>query len=125
LQFHGNETPDYCKRFKGYKVIKAIRVGDDFDLATLKNYDVDAFLFDTFRKDAYGGTGEPFDWTVIKNAKNFNVPIILSGGLNPTNVREAIDTVRPFAVDVSSGVEVKPGIKDERAMQEFLIQASI
>lgn len=125
LQFHGDETAAYCQRFKGYKIIKVCRVDEQFDPMVLKGFPADAFLFDTSIQGAYGGTGKTFDWSLIKNAKSFNKPIILSGGLNPTNVRAAVEEVRPYAVDVCSGVEIKPGIKDERAMQDFFTQLSI
>lgn len=125
LQFHGDETPAYCQRFKGYKVIKAFRVDERFDWSVLKNYPVDAFLLDARSDESYGGTGKTFDWALVRNAKSFNKPLILSGGLNPANIRAAVEEVRPYGVDVCSGVEIKPGIKDERALAEFFTQVTI
>ena len=119
LQFHGDESASYCKRFKNFKVIKAIRVDKEVRASALKAFNVDAFLFDTFKKDVQGGTGEVFDWGLIKSAKNIGLPIILSGGLCSQNVQEAIEAIRPYAVDVSSGVEQSPGMKNERLMKEF------
>ena len=121
LQFHGEESPEFCKRFKKkYQVIKAIRVGDQVDVEALKRYAVDAFLFDTFVESAPGGTGQTFNWSVIKKVKSLQVPIILTGGLHYNNVVAAIYEVRPYAVDTCSGVEVSPGVKNDRSMREFL-----
>ena|SRR3989338_3470257 len=124
LQFHGDETPDFCRRFtsKGYKVIKAFRISDKFDAASLKNYQVDGFLFDAFDKDLPGGTGKTFDWNLIKHVKSLGKPVILSGGLHTQNVKKAIEEIAPYAVDVSSGIEEAPGKKSERLMREFIAQ---
>ena len=118
LQFHGDETPHYCQRFRDYKVIKAFRIKDGFDISGLGVFRVSAYLFDTYQENAYGGSGKTFNWDVIKD-KKLNAPMILSGGLNPQNVRIAIETVKPYAVDVSSGVEKSPGKKDAALLREF------
>ena len=120
VQFHGDETPEYCRHFREYTVIKAFRVTDDFDVQRVKDYDVNAYLFDAYQPGLQGGTGKTFNWALIKAAKNFGKPIILSGGLTPGNVQTAIEEVKPYAVDVSSGVEDAPGKKSERLMREFL-----
>ncbi len=121
LQFHGDETPEYCRRFKkGYKIIKAVRLGNQIDLDNLKKYSVDALLFDTYQEKTYGGTGQTFPWRLAKKAKVLGLPIILSGGLAPQNIREAIEDVKPYAVDVCSGVEKSPGQKNKHALQEFI-----
>jgi len=125
LQFHGDEGPGYFRRFKKYKTIKAFRVKEDFRSSDLKDYPVDAFLFDSYVKDQYGGTGEAFDWSLIKPAKSLGKPIILSGGLNSANIKQAVEEVQPYAVDVSSGVESAPGQKDERAMKALFDQLLI
>ncbi|MFP4473490.1 MAG: phosphoribosylanthranilate isomerase [Candidatus Omnitrophota bacterium] len=130
IQFHGEESPAYCRRFaKQYTVIKAFRVGAELDPKLLKSYkdDVHAFLFDTYAEDQAGGTGKTFNWALAKRAKNAGLPIILSGGLHYNNVIEAIETVRPYAVDVSSGVEVQdqPGKKLERSMRLFCEKAML
>lgn len=124
VQFHGDETPLYCRRFSSFSVIKAFRVQAGFKAETLKDYSVQAFLFDSFQKDAHGGTGQTFDWDLIRTAKNLNHPIILSGGLNADNIQAAIDAVRPYAVDVSSGVEEAPGKKSERLLADFFAKVS-
>ena len=119
LQFHGDETPMYCQRFSRFKVIKAFRLKDDFDWKILAEYKtVSAYLFDTYREEQYGGSGKAFNWDLLKD-KKFDKPIILAGGLTPMNVSTAIETVYPYALDVSSGVENSPGKKDPHLLQEF------
>ena len=127
LQFHGDETPDFCKRFDKYKIIKAFRVKEDFDVNVLRPYQsvVSAFLFDRHEQGVQGGTGKTFDWKLIKEAKNFGVPIILSGGIHSNNVRLAFEEIKPYAVDVSSGVEESPGKKSERSLTEFFRQLAV
>ncbi|HLF18037.1 MAG TPA: phosphoribosylanthranilate isomerase [Candidatus Omnitrophota bacterium] len=119
LQFHGEEDAIYCKRFKEYKIIKAFRIGERFNLNSVQDYMVDAYLFDTLSEKEYGGSGQAFDWNLMKDIR-LDRPVILSGGLNPANVAEAIKIVQPFAVDVSSGVEESPGRKDSRQVNAFL-----
>ena len=119
LQFHGDETPDYCNAFNK-RIIKAIRVKNEDSIKQMASYNVNFFLLDAFKKDVYGGTGENFEWKLAKDAKAYNVPIILSGGLNPENVKEAIELVEPYAVDVSSGVEISPGRKDPELIKKFI-----
>lgn len=118
VQFHGEEDQMYCKRFKDYKIIKAFRVGEYFDIEKVKKYKVDAFLFDTYQENVAGGTGKTFNWYLLKDIK-FDKPVILSGGLNPFNVKEAIGILNPFMVDVSSGVEQSPGIKSPKLIRDF------
>jgi phosphoribosylanthranilate isomerase len=121
LQFHGHESPAYCRYFMDtHKVIKAFRIKDKEDLQRLKRYKVDGYLLDTFVKGAKGGTGRAFDWRLASQAKKLVHPVILSGGLNPKNVSGAIRAVRPYAVDVSSGVESRPGKKDARLIKRFM-----
>lgn len=124
VQFHGEETPLYCKRFTDYKIIKAFRVNDMFDPVGVRKYKVDAYLFDTYQENVIGGTGKTFNWEVLKGHK-FEKPVILSGGLTAENVADAIGSVNPYAVDVSSGVEKTPGIKDPRKIREFMKAALI
>ena len=114
---HGNESPDYCREVQ-LPVIKVFRVGSDINVEIIKSYDVHAFLFDTFEKDKPGGTGEIFNWDVICNLQS-DTPIILSGGLNIENIQDGIDAVSPSAVDVNSGVESKPGIKDKVKVEKL------
>ena len=120
LQFHGNESPDFCKKFKGYKIIKAFRVKDKIELKNLLNYKTSSYLFDTFVKSKMGGTGRKFNWTLVRHLKGLRKPIFLSGGLNAENVTEAIKQVRPDWLDVSTSVEIKPGKKDYNKVKEFI-----
>ena len=119
VQFHGDEDPRYCTRFKDFKIIKAFRVKEDFDFEQLTPYKVDVYLFDAFDEKIYGGSGRTFNWNILKERK-FARPVILSGGLNPDNVGQALETFEPYAVDVSSGVEKSPGVKDHGLMGQFL-----
>ncbi len=122
VQFHGNETPGFCKRFAP-RVIKAIRVRGHADLEVLSDYEdsVKGFLLDTWSKRAMGGTGERFDWDIAREAvSNTPCPVALAGGLSPDNVAEALREVGPWAVDVSSGVEQAPGIKDMVKVKAFI-----
>ncbi len=119
LQFHGDETPDYCQRFP-QKIIKAFRIKNEESLVNIPKYEVDYYLLDTYSEEFPGGTGRAFDWGLAEAAKKFAKPIILSGGLNPENIVEALKKVSPFGVDVSSGVESSPGKKDHKKLKEFI-----
>jgi phosphoribosylanthranilate isomerase len=124
LQFHGNESPEYCQQFaKPY--IKALRMSPNIDIPNLvPNYiDAKALLLDTYVKGIAGGTGKVFDWQQVP--KNLSKPIILAGGLNPDNVNQAISTVQPYAVDVSGGVESNKGIKDAEKIVAFMKKIQI
>jgi phosphoribosylanthranilate isomerase len=119
LQFHGDEPPQFCARF-GLPYIKAVRVRKGMDLLQYASryHDAKGLLLDAHSERAYGGTGEAFDWSLIPG--NLPLPIILSGGLNAANVARAIRQVRPWAVDVSSGVESAKGIKDAAKIAAFI-----
>jgi len=121
LQFHGEESPSYCEEFK-QKVVKAFRVKDKSVLKKAAQYQnkVDAYLLDTYSPFAYGGTGKTFDWSIVKEIKKFGLPIILSGGLSPENIKEAIRKVEPYGIDVSSGVEERPGKKNLEKLINFV-----
>ncbi len=119
LQFHGDETSDFCNQFS-LPYIKAVRVKADTDLLQYANCYSTAkgLLLDTYAAGMPGGTGERFDWQLIP--LHLPLPMILSGGLNPENVEMAIRQTRPWAVDVSSGVEAAKGIKDEQKIYAFM-----
>ncbi len=123
LQFHGAESPEYCAGF-GRLVIKAFRISQREDIERLKPYQgkVSAFLLDTYHPVLAGGTGQTFDWDMAKEAGKIG-PIILAGGLNPDNIEAAIRAVKPYAVDVSSGVEMTLGKKDHDKMRLFIERA--
>ncbi|GAB3249451.1 phosphoribosylanthranilate isomerase [Chitinimonas naiadis] len=122
LQFHGDEPPEYCRAF-GRPYIKAIRVKPGLDLVELSDRYADArgLLCDAYSPTAPGGTGEQFDWGLLPN--NLSLPLILSGGLTPGNVGAAISAVKPWAVDVSSGVESSRGVKDQDLIAKFIAAA--
>jgi phosphoribosylanthranilate isomerase len=125
LQFHGEETALYCDSFmqKGYEIIKTFHVKDAMSLKRIGEYNVTAFLFDTYAHSEKGGTGVPFDWTIIEDKPYVHDKLFLAGGLNPVNVSQAIDKVHPFAVDVASGVESSPGTKAPRLLRAFIENA--
>ncbi|MFC1509414.1 phosphoribosylanthranilate isomerase [Candidatus Omnitrophota bacterium] len=118
VQLHGAESPEYIRKIRGAKVIKAFRVGTDFDPEELGRYSVTAFLLDTFDKSGYGGTGKTFDWNRAVPCKRYG-KIILAGGLDGDNITSAVREVKPWGVDISSGVERKPGEKDHGKMKQF------
>jgi len=117
IQLHGDETPDYCRQIL-LPALKVFRVKNDFDLSIMKKYKTSGFLLDTYHDQSYGGTGETFNWNIAKEAKKYG-PIVVSGGLNSKNVRQAVEFVHPYAVDVCSGVEAEPGKKDSRKLKAF------
>ncbi|MBI5826367.1 MAG: phosphoribosylanthranilate isomerase [Deltaproteobacteria bacterium] len=121
VQLHGEEGPRDCLGY-GLDVIKAIRVRDSSDIERLEDFRVSAYLLDTYREGMHGGTGEAFDWDIAVEAKRSG-RVILSGGLDPDNVGEAVRRVRPYAVDVSSGVESAPGRKDPDRVLRFIKEA--
>jgi phosphoribosylanthranilate isomerase len=118
VQLHGDEPEDFSRRIP-LKVIKALRVRDAGSLKPVATYPADAFLLDAFVEGQAGGTGTPVSWELATQAKG-QAPIILSGGLRPETVCLAIRRVRPYGVDVSSGVETRPGRKDHRKVREFI-----
>jgi phosphoribosylanthranilate isomerase len=131
VQLHGDESPDYCRELKEklpVNIIKVFKVREDVLPAgshVIDDYgDVDHFVFDTFHPETPGGTGSSFDWEVLLREKGrIKKPFFIAGGLDPANVAEAVRTVRPYGVDVSSGVEKVPGKKDENLLKEFIKNA--
>lgn len=121
VQLHGSESPEYCAAL-GLPVMKALRVGPDFDPALAERYRgaVTALLLDTLVAGEQGGTGVPFDWSAVASRMPRIAPVIVAGGLRPDNVAEAIRVLRPFGVDVSSGVESSPGVKDMELIRSFV-----
>jgi phosphoribosylanthranilate isomerase len=122
LQFHGNESPDFCARFE-LRTIKAFRVKDSGSLGQLPDYGTDAWLLDSYVKGVPGGTGKQFNWDLAVEAKRLGRPILLAGGLTPENVGEAVGQVAPFGLDVSSGVEASPGRKDAAKIAALIANA--
>jgi phosphoribosylanthranilate isomerase len=111
VQLHGDEPPEYCAGFP-LPVVKVFSVGTDFDPSVMRRYDAAGYLLDTWDPKLRGGSGNTFDWSIAAKACDMFDTVILSGGLNPLNVREAVEAARPYAVDLNSGVEVSPGVKD-------------
>ena len=125
VQLHGDEGPAFCQeaaRRTGCKVIKALRVRSGADIQAAEAYRTDFHLLDAHRPGTPGGTGESFDWALLAGRRS-EVPLILAGGLTSENVGEGVAAARPFAVDVASGVEGQPGVKDHALMARFMDSA--
>jgi len=125
LQLHGEESPKFCREIKAqlpfHKIFKAFRVGSESSAADFSLYNecVDGFLLDTYVKGESGGTGLSFDWSIIEKLE-LQKPFLLAGGLSVENVSEAIGAVAPYALDVNSGVESAPGVKDHAKIRKFM-----
>lgn len=118
LQFHGEESPSFLEKFAIEK-IKAFRIKDGSELNGIDRYDpADFILLDAFSESAHGGTGKVFNWDILNNI-NFRDRLFLSGGISSSNILEAVNKVRPYAVDLSSSLEKSPGIKDSNKIIEF------
>jgi phosphoribosylanthranilate isomerase len=127
VQLHGDEGPSFCQevaRRTGAKVIKAIRVRSPADLQAAEAFRTNYHLLDAHRPGTPGGTGESFDWELLREYRS-DVPTILAGGLNPENVARAIEVTGPAAVDVASGIEAAPGVKDPGLMADFAAAAGL
>jgi len=119
IQLHGDESAEYCRILSAWPLIKAVGVGRDWDPSLLENFPVQTILLDAKDDQHFGGSGRTFDWSLLRRAaagKRF----ILAGGLSPVNVAEAIRVVRPYGVDVCSGVESRPGRKDPGKLAAFM-----
>ena len=127
LQLHGDEGPAFCQeaaRRSGCKVMKAFRVRSSADIQAAEAFRTDLHLFDAHRPGMVGGTGETFDWGLL-SGRGPEIPYVLSGGLDPDNVADAVAAVQPYAVDLASGVESEPGVKDHALMAEFVENAQL
>ena len=125
VQLHGDESPDLCHELMP-SAIKALRIKDASNIQSSLSYQgkVRALLLDTYAKDKAGGTGSTFDWRLAIKIKELGIPIILAGGLDPSNIDSAIRTVKPYAVDVNSGVEACPGKKSPMLMKDLMKKIS-
>lgn len=119
LQMHGDETPEYCESI-GSEYIKAFRIKDSGSALNINEYKTNYILFDSYSKSEYGGTGKKFDWELLNKTDLSDKCVIISGGLNSENVVQAIEAIRPYMVDISSGVEKSPGKKDHKKIKEFI-----
>ena len=127
VQLHGDEGPAFCQevaRRTGCKVIKAMRVRSSAEIQAVTAFRTDYHLLDAHRPGTPGGTGATFDWALVR-AHQSEIPMILAGGLTPDNVAEAIEITQPFAVDVASGTEATPGVKDHALMAAFAERAGV
>jgi phosphoribosylanthranilate isomerase len=120
LQLHGDESPDYCHDLADLDVIKALAVGHDFDTKVIQHYRVNAIMLDTKHNKLRGGTGHTFDWSIAQEVSKTVPKLYLAGGLSPENVANAIESVKPYAVDVCSALEDIPGKKNEERMRAFV-----
>lgn len=118
VQLHGSEDPDYCHEIRR-RIVKAVRVRDRRSLEGVGRFPVSGILCDTWSDSVAGGTGRTFDWGLLRDLA-VDRPLILAGGLSPDNVVSAVETVRPWGVDVSSGVEKAPGVKDHDLIRRFV-----
>ena len=121
IQLHGDESPDFCHVLMPH-TIKALRIKDNLSLPSVKAYQgrVRALILDTYSKDKAGGTGKTFDWQLALKIKKLGIPIILAGGLGPSNIVGAISTVKPYAVDVNSCIEERAGKKSHQLMKVLM-----
>ena len=124
IQLHGDESAHTVRELqkRGFRVIKALRVGQGADLRKINALPADMFLFDTAHAGKFGGTGRSFDWEHLKKLE-LRVPWMVSGGLDPANVKKLLSVLRPYGVDVSSGVEKAPGKKSQKLVKEFIRNA--
>jgi phosphoribosylanthranilate isomerase len=120
VQLHGDETPEYCQSLRDLTTIKALRVGTDYTPESAAAYETDAILLDAYVAGERGGTGHTFDWTLATLTRERVPKLFLAGGLNPDNVAQAVAAVRPYAVDVCSGVESSSGRKSPELMRRFV-----
>lgn len=129
IQLHGNETPEFCEEIhkKTYlPIIKALRIKEKKDIEKILDYkkcflkgSISAILLDTFCENTYGGTGKSFDTDIAIEAKKYEIPIIMAGGINPENIKNIYKSINSFAIDVSSGVEISEGIKDKEKIRKL------
>ena len=124
IQFHGDEPPDFCHEFKKWRVIKAFRIKDKNDLEQINNYDVNGYLLDSFHPNRYGGTGLSFQWDILDSLRQDNNALIIAGGINITNVEDLLTGVIPYGIDVCSGVEKEPGIKEHHLIKQLMIKVN-
>lgn len=125
-QLHGDESPSFVEDLRkrtGVKIIKAVPVGAELQTGSLTAYKCDAVLLDASVREIYGGTGETFDWELARRVSGEIPELYLAGGLTPANVAEAVTLVKPYAVDVASGVESSPGRKDPAKLEAFISNA--
>jgi len=117
LQLHGSESPEFCRNYS-IPVIKSFSIKPDCDLSIIDNYSTSGILLDTWNSSMHGGSGKTFDWKVAQNICNKFNNVIIAGGLGPANIEEAVNSLNPYGVDINSGVEISPGIKNPHKMRD-------
>ncbi len=120
IQLHGDESPEFCRRFKDVGVFKALRARDAHEVMRIEEYEADAYVLDSFTEGVYGGTGKTVAVDLARKALSLTDRLILSGGLTHENVKGILAEMEPFGVDVSSGVEQSPGVKDREKLSSFI-----
>ena len=120
FQLHGDESPGYCRELADRYVIKTLTVSGDFVVELVQDYEVNAIMLDTKHNSLRGGTGRVFDWSIAQEVNQLVPKLFLAGGLSPENIAEAIELVRPFAVDACSALEDSPGMKNHERMRAFV-----
>lgn len=120
VQLHGDESPEYCRGLGDRYVIKVLKAGTDFEPESALEYEGRAIMLDTFDAEIHGGTGRVFDWAVARKTRTLVPTLFLAGGLSPENVRDAINAVKPYAVDACTALEVNPGKKDSSRVEAFV-----
>lgn len=125
VQLHGDESPTFCEELKNRYVIKALRVNSEFNPEIAVTYKVEAIMLDGFDKKLRGGTGKVFDWSIAQKVGKLVSKLFLAGGLTPDNITDAINLVRPYAVDACSALETLPGKKDARLVELFIHRVKV
>jgi len=120
LQLHGDESPEYCRELADFYVIKTFAVSDTFDIQAAHMYKVEAIMLDTKHNNLRGGTGRVFDWSIAEQVAPVIPKLFLAGGLSPENIKNAVEIVRPYAVDACSALEDRPGKKNHERMRVFI-----
>jgi len=119
IQLHGNETPEFCSSFT-VPVIKSFSIKPETDISEFQNYKTQGFLLDTWSGQLHGGSGKTFDWNIARMACEKYNNIILAGGLGPSNLEDALRSVQPYGVDINSGVEIMPGLKNPHKIRDVV-----
>ncbi len=119
VQLHGSESPEFCSQIP-LPVLKSFSVKSDMDFSILDNYSCSGFLLDTWNNEMHGGSGKTFNWSIAKSLCNHYGNIVIAGGLGPSNVEEALDTLHPYGVDINSGIEIMPGVKNPHKMKDIV-----